>query len=103
MNLAQDQAVQPPDKGTRTERTKRDEILAAAVARFSRDGYENTKWAEVAADVGVGPTALYHYFDSKQHCLFVILDDAIRDALGRFERITASRARFRAGSAAVGR
>ena len=94
MNSAQDHAGHPPDKRTRTEWTKRDEILAAAVARFSRDGYENTKWAEVAADVGVGSTALYHYFDSKQHCLFVILDDAIQDALARFERITAAEPDF---------
>ena len=56
---------------------KRQEILAAATARFGRDGYENTKWADIAADVGVGPTALYHYFESKQHCLYEIMDEAI--------------------------
>ncbi len=94
MSSAQDHRGHPRNKRTRTERTKRDDILAAAIARFSRDGYENTKWADVAADVGVGPTALYHYFDSKQHCLFVILDDAIRDALARFERITVAEPDF---------
>ena len=94
MSSAQDPRRLPRKKRTRTERTKRDEILAAAVARFSRDGYENTKWADVAADVGVGSTALYHYFDSKQHCLFVILDDAVRDALARFERIIAAEPDF---------
>ena len=50
---------------------------AAATERFGRDGYEHTKWADIAADVGVGPTALYHYFESKQHCLYVIIDEAI--------------------------
>jgi TetR/AcrR family transcriptional regulator, cholesterol catabolism regulator len=94
MSSAQDKGQPPRDKQTRTERTKRDEILAAAIARFSRDGYENTKWADIAVDVGVGPTALYHYFDSKQHCLFVILDDAIREALARFDRITADEPHF---------
>jgi AcrR family transcriptional regulator len=94
MSSAQDHGDHPRNGRTRTERTKRDEILSAAIARFSRDGYENTKWADIAADVGVGPTALYHYFDSKQHCLFVILDDAIRDALARFERITAAEPDF---------
>ncbi len=94
MSSAQDPRRLPRKKRTRTERTKRDEILAAAVARFSRDGYENTKWADIAADVGVGSTALYHYFDSKQHCLFVILDDAVRDALARFERIIAAEPDF---------
>ena len=94
MSSAQDQRGHPRDRRTRTDRTKRDEILGVAIARFSRDGYQHTKWADIAADVGVGPTALYHYFDSKQHCLFVILDDGIRDALVRFERITAAEPDF---------
>ena len=63
---------------------KRDEILAAATERFGRDGYEHTKWADIAADVGVGPTALYHYFESKQHCLYVIMDQAIEGFRARF-------------------
>jgi TetR/AcrR family transcriptional regulator, cholesterol catabolism regulator len=69
--------------------TKRDEILAAATERFGRDGYEDTKWADIAADVGVGPTALYHYFESKQHCLYVIMDQAIEGFRSRFEALTA--------------
>jgi AcrR family transcriptional regulator len=73
---------------------KRVEILAAATERFGRDGYEDTKWADIAADVGVGPTALYHYFESKQHCLFVIIADAVADFHARFEHITASERDF---------
>jgi len=69
---------------------KRADILEAAVARFGRGGYEHTKWADVAADVGVGPTALYHYFVSKRHCLFVIMDQAIEDMRMRFEALTAA-------------
>jgi TetR/AcrR family transcriptional regulator, cholesterol catabolism regulator len=68
---------------------KLDEILAAATERFGRDGYEDTKWAAIAADVGVGPTALYHYFESKQHCLYVIMDRALEGFLTRFEELTA--------------
>jgi AcrR family transcriptional regulator len=79
---------------TRTEGAKRAEILAAATERFGRDGYEDTKWADIAADVGVGPTALYHYFESKEHCLFVIMNDAIDDACARFERVTAAEPDF---------
>jgi AcrR family transcriptional regulator len=67
---------------------KRDEILAAATTRFGRDGYEHTKWADVAADIGVGPTALYHYFESKLHCLYVIMDEAIEDSRTRFGALT---------------
>src|SRR5215208_5830140 len=69
--------------------TKREEILAAATERFGRDGYEDTKWADIAADVGVGPTALYHYFESKQHCLYVIMDQAIEGFRSRFQDLTA--------------
>jgi TetR/AcrR family transcriptional regulator, cholesterol catabolism regulator len=69
--------------------TKRDEIVATATERFGRDGYEDTRWADIAADVGVGPTALYHYFESKQHCLYVIMDEAIEGFRSRFEELTA--------------
>jgi TetR/AcrR family transcriptional regulator, cholesterol catabolism regulator len=68
---------------------KREEILATATERFGRDGYEDTKWADIASDVGVGPTALYHYFESKQHCLYVIMDQAIEGFSVRFEALTA--------------
>jgi AcrR family transcriptional regulator len=69
--------------------SKRDEILAAATERFGRDGYEDTKWADIAADVGVGPTALYHYFESKQHCLYVIMDLTLESFGTRFAELTA--------------
>jgi AcrR family transcriptional regulator len=68
---------------------KRAEILAKATELFGRDGYEATKWADIAAAVGVGPTALYHYFESKQHCLFVILEEALTRHLADFRRLTA--------------
>src|SRR6476620_4851897 len=72
----------------RHDSTKRGEILAAATQRFGRDGYEHTRWADVAADVGVGPTALYHYFESKLHCVYVIMDEAIEDFRARFVALT---------------
>src|SRR3954468_1390395 len=73
----------------RRGRGKRQEVLVAATDRFGRDGYEHTKWADIAADVGVGATALYHYFESKQHCLYEIMDEAIEDFRNRFVAITA--------------
>jgi AcrR family transcriptional regulator len=79
---------------TRSAGAKREEILAAATERFGRDGYEDTKWADIAADVGVGPTALYHYFESKQHCLFVIMAEAIESFHARFARIAATERDF---------
>ena len=77
----------PRKRERRHEGAKRAEILDAATDRFGRDGYEDTKWADIAADVGVGPTALYHYFESKQHCLFVIMDQAIEGFHSRFDQL----------------
>jgi AcrR family transcriptional regulator len=66
---------------------KKEQILTVAIESFGRDGYEETKWADVAAAVEIGSTALYHYFVSKQHCLFEIMAQTIADYRGRFDRI----------------
>src|ERR1700761_8105627 len=68
-------------------RNKRGEIVAVATEFFGENGYEDTKWADVATAVGLGPTALYHYFESKQQCLFEILVEAIDDARAEFLRL----------------
>jgi AcrR family transcriptional regulator len=67
-------------------RNKRAEIVAVATKFFGENGYEDTKWADVATAVGLGPTALYHYFESKQQCLFEILVEAVEDARAEFAR-----------------
>jgi AcrR family transcriptional regulator len=69
---------------------KRERILEVAIDTFGRYGYEDAKWADVAAAVGIGPTALYHYFESKQHCLYEIMGTAVADFQARFDRITAA-------------
>ena len=86
---AEPRARKGPRSGARKDGAKQSEILAAATERFGRDGYEHSKWADIAADVGVGPTALYHYFESKQHCLYVIMDQAIEGFRSRFEQLSA--------------
>ncbi|MCL7379930.1 MULTISPECIES: TetR/AcrR family transcriptional regulator [unclassified Streptomyces] len=54
-------------------RSKRAAILTAAVDCFGETGFEATKWSTVAERVGIGQTALYHYFESKTHCLLTIM------------------------------
>ena len=71
-------------------RSKRDPILEVATDYFGRYGYEETKWADVAAAVGIGSTALYHYFESKQHCLYEIMTRALATARERFDRVAAA-------------
>ncbi len=74
---------------TEGPRSKRAGILAAAIDRFGRDGYEHTKWAKIADDVGIGQTALYHYFESKAHCLLTIMSLELTRSLERFREVTA--------------
>jgi AcrR family transcriptional regulator len=82
-------------------RSKLDQILAVATDYFGRYGYEETKWADVAAAVGIGSTALYHYFESKQHCLYEIMSRAIERAHERFERIVGEHADWSAALVAL--
>ena len=60
--------------------------MVAATECFSRIGYSETRWADVGNDVGLGSTSLYHYYESKRHCLFVIMAQAITDLRMRFVR-----------------
>ena len=69
-----------------SSRSKRDEILRTATAYFGETGYEATKLADVASAVGIGSTALYHYFESKLHCLYVIMADALEFYRDEFNR-----------------
>ena len=73
-----------------SSRSKRDEILRTATAYFGENGYEATKLADVAAAVGIGSTALYHYFESKLHCLYVIMADALDFFRSDFDRLTSA-------------
>ena len=94
--MAKNVESQARERGGRrvSSRSKRQEILDTAIDHFGRDGYEYTKWADIAADVGLGSTALYHYFESKLHCLFEIHADALEAERQRFERFTSERDEF---------
>jgi AcrR family transcriptional regulator len=80
------QALLPETEGPRSKRTL---ILAAAIDSFGKDGYEHTKWAKIADEVGIGQTALYHYFESKAHCLLTIMSLELSRSLERFREVTA--------------
>jgi AcrR family transcriptional regulator len=68
-----------------SKRSKRSAILAAATAEFARSGYRASKWSAIADAVGIGQPALYHYFVSKEHCLFRIMADTLRENRDLFD------------------
>ena len=61
---------------------------------FGQHGYEYSKWADIAEAVGVGSTALYHYFESKLHCLYEIQALAVQADREKFERVVAEHEDF---------
>ncbi|MEV8345148.1 TetR/AcrR family transcriptional regulator [Streptomyces niveus] len=70
-------------------RSKRAAILTSAVDCFGEAGFEATKWSTVAERVGIGQTALYHYFESKTHCLLTIMRLELERSHERFVEATA--------------
>jgi AcrR family transcriptional regulator len=79
-----------------SSRSKREAIIYNAIELFGREGYENSKWADVAGSVGIGSTALYHYFESKLHCLYVIMAEAVEENRETFLRLTRDRSDYSA-------
>jgi AcrR family transcriptional regulator len=73
------------DKPQRAQRSKRLAILEAATREFAHAGYGASKWSDIADAVGIGSTALYHYFASKEDCLFCIMSDTLRASRDYFE------------------
>jgi AcrR family transcriptional regulator len=78
-----------PDDGPRSKRTA---ILSAAIKNFGKNGYDATKWSTVADQVGIGQTALYHYFESKAHCLLTIMRIELERSHDAFLEATADEA-----------
>jgi len=70
-------------------RSKRAAILSAAIKSFGKNGYDATKWSTVADQVGIGQPALYHYFESKAHCLLTIMRMELERSHEMFVKATA--------------
>ena len=66
------------------------EINGVVTRLFAQKGYHNTSMREIARDLGMNQSSLYHYFDSKEDILYALLNDAIDDALGTLEEICGS-------------
>jgi AcrR family transcriptional regulator len=86
---------------TDSPRSKRADILRVATETFGRDGYEYSKWADIAHAVGIGSTALYHYFESKLHALYEIQADAVQADAEKFARVVAEHDDFEDALVAV--
>src|SRR5215471_1553214 len=60
---------------------KRESILRAATRVFGRNGYFNSKVADIARDADVADGTVYLYFKSKEEILHSIFDQNMADAI----------------------
>ncbi len=54
-----------------------DTVLRRAIDLFNRQGYDATSINDLAVDLGVTKSAIYHHFDSKEAILAAALDEAL--------------------------
>jgi AcrR family transcriptional regulator len=55
----------------------RDTVLRTAIGLFNQQGYEATSISEIAAELGVTKSAIYHHYESKEALLSAALDEAL--------------------------
>ena len=60
---------------------KREAILRAATTVFARNGYFNSKVADIAREAGIADGTVYLYFKSKEEILHSVFDRSVEEAL----------------------
>lgn len=80
--MAGTQAGAGTGTGTRRGRPGHDQraVLRVAVDLFNRQGYDATSVGDVARELGITKSAIYHHVPSKEHLLRSAIDEAL-DAL----------------------
>lgn len=77
-------AVALPSAHVRAKRRRRRaQILRAALRAFRENGYHGTTLDDIARRLGIGKTALYHYFRDKETILYA----CHRESLARLGRL----------------
>lgn len=64
---------------------KREAMLHRAAVAFSRDGYDRSSMAGLAAECGVSKALLYHYYASKEALLFDIVRNHLEQLIEAVE------------------
>ena len=66
------------------------EIYRVIAHLFAYRGYHSTSMREIARELGMNQSSLYHYFTSKQDILFTLMNDAMDDVLTVLEEISST-------------
>lgn len=63
----------------KVSRKRSEEVAAAALRVFNRQGYASSSVGDIAQELGILKGSLYYYIDSKEDLLFAICDQVHRD------------------------
>lgn len=67
-------------------------VLRRAIELFNRQGYDGTSMGDLAKELGLTKSALYHHVPSKTHLLSEALDEALNGLTAAVERAAAGTA-----------
>ncbi|MBU9724337.1 MULTISPECIES: TetR/AcrR family transcriptional regulator [Bacillaceae] len=74
-------------KDERLIKTRREQIVKAAVELFNRKGYHGTTTREVAQASGFSIGTLYEYIGSKEDILYLVCDAVYDEVVEKWERL----------------
>jgi AcrR family transcriptional regulator len=63
-------------------------VLRRAVELFNRQGYDGTSVGDIARELGLSKSAIYHHVPSKEHLLSEALDEALDGLTAAVDRAT---------------
>src|SRR3984893_11133710 len=72
MMLSREGAMRNVDRATLGGTLRIDQVLESATRLFTEKGYEAASVRDLAAELEIRPSSLYHHFPGKQHILFAI-------------------------------
>jgi AcrR family transcriptional regulator len=86
------QPVPPPPGAPRRGRPGYDQatVLRRAIDLFNRQGYDATSVGDLARELGVTKSAIYHHVESKETLLAAALDEALDELTDAIERAAAA-------------
>lgn len=69
---------------------KAEEIRRVVARLFAEKGYHGTSMREIGRVLGMNQSSLYHYYKSKEEILFLLMNNAMDEALAVLDRICAA-------------
>lgn len=64
-------------------------VLRTAIELFNRQGYDATSMGDLARELGLTKSAIYHHVPSKEHLLERALDEALDELTSTLDRVRA--------------